>query len=126
MPTRLAARRKQGAIVARLLVVISTTLAREYRRKHVGAVFGEILVAMAIRQNDYESGKPLTISCIAKILNMPRSNVKRATTILMARGVIVENNGTFTENPAFVAGRMDTECARTIIAAILKAAADLA
>jgi hypothetical protein len=121
----LVVRRAQAAIVARLWVTICLAFAREYRRKHIGAIFTDILVGMLIRQNDDDGKPPLSISCIAKILNMPRSNVKRATDALMSQGVIISHEGAFTENEAFIAGRLDSNCAATIIGAILKAADDL-
>ena len=46
---KLATRHKQSAIVGRLLVACFVAMRSGYPRKHLGAVFEELLVAMMIR-----------------------------------------------------------------------------
>ena len=87
----LAKRHKQSAIVGRLTVACFVAMRSGYARKHLGAVFEELLVALAIRINDDLGMPPLTASDIAKHLGVPRSNVRRCLDVLIGEGVVRKN-----------------------------------
>src|SRR5262249_29256671 len=58
----LAKRHKQSAIVGKLLVACFGAIRSGYARKHPGAVFEELLVAMMIRMSDDLGAPPRTAS----------------------------------------------------------------
>jgi len=70
----LAKRHKQSAIVGRLLVACFVAMRSGYSRKHLGAVFEELLVAMMIRVSD-DLGAPH-----ARPLTFPNISGSRAPT----------------------------------------------
>src|ERR1043165_6142411 len=84
----LAKRCKQSAIVGRLLVAGFVAMRSGYARKHLGAVFEELLVAMMIRMSDDLGAPPRTASDISRYLGLPRSNVRRCLEALISEGVI--------------------------------------
>src|SRR5215467_7318430 len=88
----LAKRRMQSAIVGRLLVAGFVAMRSGYARKHVGAVFEELLVAMMIRMSDEMGALPRTASDISKFLGLPRSNVRRCLDVLTSEGVVRKVN----------------------------------
>ena len=84
----LAKRHKQSAIVGRLTVACFVAMRSGYARKHIGAVFEELLVALAIRIADDLGAPPLTASGLSKHLGLPRSNVRRCLDALIGEGVV--------------------------------------
>lgn len=123
MSPALAKRHTQSAIVSVMMISIIASVRRAYQRKrNAGSVVEEILVAMAIRQNDEANGAPLTVSGIAKMLNVPRSNVKRATDDLIGVGMIRKEGAGFVGNLAYLEARLDADYFKDVLAAILKAA----
>jgi hypothetical protein len=122
----LAKRRKQSAIVGRLLVAGFVAMRSGYARKHVGAVFEELLVAMMIRMSDEIGAPPRTASDISKYLGLPRSNVRRCLDALISEGVIrkVSEHGHSGELD-WLASRIDAEYFLKIRDAIITAADEL-
>ena len=104
----LAKRHKQSAIVGRLLVECFVAMRSGYARKHVGAVFEELLVAMMIRMSDEVGAPPRTASDISRYLGLPRSNVRRCLDVLISEGVVrkVNDNG-HTGELDWLASRID-------------------
>jgi hypothetical protein len=121
--TALAKRRKQSAIVGRLLVACFVAMRSGYARKHLGAVFEELLVAMMIRLSDDLGAPPRTASDISKYLGLPRSNVRRCLDVLISEGVVrkVNENG-HTGELDWLASRLDAEYFQNIRDAIITAA----
>jgi len=97
-----------------------------YARKHVGAVFEELLVAMMIRMSDEIGAPPRTASDISKYLGLPRSNVRRCLDALISEGVIrkVSEHGHSGELD-WLASRIDAEYFLKIRDAIITAADEL-
>lgn len=122
----LATRHRQGAIVSGMMVTIVSALRRTYTHKrNFSAFFEERLVGAAIRQNDEAGGEPLTITGIAKMLSLPRSNIKRATDALTGEGMVRKEGAGFVGDLAYLQGRADADYFKVIMAAILQAADDL-
>ena len=119
----LAKRHKQSAIVGRLLVACFVAMRSGYARKHLGAVFEELLVAMMIRMSDELGAPPRTASDISRYLGLPRSNVRRCLNALIDEGVVrkVNENG-HTGELDWLASRLDAEYFLTIRDAIVTAA----
>jgi IclR helix-turn-helix domain len=88
----LAKRQKQSAVVGRLLVACFVAMRSGYPRKHLGAVFEELLIAMMIRVSDDLGAPPRTASDISKYLGLPRSNVRRCLDVLISEGVVRKVN----------------------------------
>jgi hypothetical protein len=79
-----AKRQKQSAIVCRMMLTILKAAHKNFHTKHLGAMFEEYLVGMALAQAE---GVPMTIAEIARVLNMPRSNVRRGLDALIGFGM---------------------------------------
>jgi predicted ArsR family transcriptional regulator len=94
-----------------------------YPRKHLGAVFEELLVAMMIRMSDELGAPPRTASDISRYLGLPRSNVRRCLDALISEGVVreVNENGHAGELD-WLASRVDAEYFLKIRDAIITAA----
>jgi DNA-binding IclR family transcriptional regulator len=94
-----------------------------YPRKHLGAVFEELLVAMMIRMSDDLGASPRTASDISRYLGLPRSNVRRCLDALISEGVVrkVNENG-HTGELDWLASRLDAEYFLRIRDAIITAA----
>ena len=122
----LAKRHKQSAIIARLTVACFVAMRSGYPRKHIGAVFEELLVALAIRINDDLGMPPPTASDIAKHLGLPRSNVRRCLDALISEGVIrKEADGGYRGELDWLASRIDAEYFLKIRDAVITAADEL-
>ena len=122
----LTKRRKQSAIVGRLLVACFVAMRSGYPRKHLGAVFEELLIAMMIRVSDDLGAPPRTASDISRYLGLPRSNVRRCLDALISEGVVrkVNENG-HTGELDWLASRVDAEYFLKIRDAIITAAGEL-
>jgi hypothetical protein len=122
----LAKRHKQSAIVGRLTVACFVAMRSGYARKHLGAVFEELLVALAIRINDDLGMPALTASDIAKHLGVPRSNVRRCLDVLIGEGVVRKNGERgYRGELDWLAARIDAEYFLKIRDAIITAADEL-
>ncbi|MCA1524266.1 MarR family transcriptional regulator [Bradyrhizobium yuanmingense] len=121
-----AERHRQSAVVGRLLVSAFMAMRRGYSRKHIGAVFEELLVAMMIRVSDDLGSPPRTIADISKYLGLPRSNVVRCLDALVGEGVIIRDaDGGFTGKEDYLAARVDAEYFERVCEAIITAADEL-
>src|SRR5262249_32148120 len=94
-----------------------------YPRKHIGAVFEELLVAMAIRMSDDLGMPPRTASDLSRSLGLPRSNVRRCLDSLISEGVVrrVNENGHSGELD-WLPSRIDADYFRRIRDEIVNAA----
>ena len=122
----LTKRRKQSAIVGRLFVACFVAMRSGYPRKHLGAVFEELLVAMMIRVSDDLGAPPRTASDISKYLGLPRTNVRRCLDVLISEGVVrkVDDHG-YGGELDWLASRIDAEYFLRIRDAIVTAADEL-
>jgi hypothetical protein len=122
----LAKRHKQSAIVGRVLVECFVAMRSGYGRKHIGAVFEELLVAMTIRMSDDLGAPPRSASDISRYLGLPRSNVRRCLDSLISEGVVrrVNDNG-HTGQLDWLASRIDAEYFLKIRDVIIAAADEL-
>ena len=122
----LAKRHKQSAIVSRLTVACFMAMRSGYARKHIGAVFEELLVALTIRVADSLGGPSLTASDLSKYLGLPRSNVRRCLEALIGEGVIRrEGSNGYRGELDWLASRIDAEYFLKIRDAIITAADEL-
>ena len=122
----LVKRHKQSAIVGRLLVACFVAMRSGYPRKHLGAVFEELLVAMMIRMSEDLGAPPRTASDISRYLGLPRSNVRRCLDALIGEGVIrKEGEHGYRGELDWLASRIDAEYFLTIRDAIVTAADQL-
>ena len=122
----LARRHKESAIVGRLTVACFVAMRSGYARKHLGAVFEELLVALAIRVADDLGAPPLTASDLSRHLGLPRSNVRRCLDALINEGVI-RKDGEYGYRGAldWLAARIDAPYFLRIRDAIITAADEL-
>ncbi|WP_038384920.1 MarR family transcriptional regulator [Bradyrhizobium elkanii] len=119
-------RQRQSAVVADMMLTIVAAMQRDYRRKHIGASFEELLVAMAVRRNDNQGKPPINVAALEKVLNVPRSNVSRAVaTLIRHQGIIRKVDHAYTGNPAYLAPRVDAAYFTAIREAIITAAHEL-
>jgi hypothetical protein len=119
-------RHKQSAIVARLTVACFVAMRSGYARKHIGAVFEELLIALAIRINDDLAMQPLTASGISKYFGLPRSNVRRCLGVLIDEGVVrKEGERGYRGEREWLASRIDADYFLKIRDAIITAADEL-
>ena len=122
----LVKRHRQSTIISRLTVTSFMAMRSGYARKHLGAVFEELLVGLAIRTNDDLGARPLTASDISKYLGLPRSNVRRCLDVLVGEGVIrKEAEGGYRGELDWLASRIDAEYFLKIRDAIIVAADEL-
>jgi IclR helix-turn-helix domain len=122
----LAKRQKQSAVVGRLLVACFVAMRSGYPRKHLGAVFEELLIAMMIRVSDDLGAPPRTAPDISKYLGLPRSNVRRCLDVLISEGVVRKvNEHGHTGELDWLASRIDAEYFVRIHDAIIAAADEL-
>jgi hypothetical protein len=122
----LVRRHRQAAIVSEMTLAVMSNFRRAYRPKpNHNSLFVELLISMVIRLNDARGGEPLTISGIAKTLNMPPSSAKRAAQVLIVEGVILKEGTGYVGNLEFLAARIDADYFKAIMAAIIKAADEL-
>jgi len=122
----LAKRHKQSAIIGRLTVACFMAMRSGYARKHIGAVFEELLVGLAIRTADDLGAPPLTASDLSKHLGLPRSNVRRCLDALISEGVIrKEGQHGYRGELDWLASRIDAEYFLKIRNAIVTAADEL-
>jgi len=122
----LAKRHKQSAIIGRMTVACFVAMRSGYARKHLGAVFEELLTALAIRVADDLGAPPLTASDLSKCLGLPRSNVRRCLEALISEGVIrKEDEHGYRGELDWLASRIDAEYFLKIRNAIITAADEL-
>jgi len=122
----LVKRHKQSAIIGRLTVACFVAMRSGYDRKHLGAVFEELLTALAIRVADDLGTPPLTASDLSRHLGLPRSNVRRCLEALIEEGVVrKENEHGYRGELDWLASRVDAVYFRTIRDAIVRAADEL-
>ena len=122
----LVKRRKQSALVGKLLVTCFVAMRSGYARKHLGAVFEELLVGLAIRIADDLGAPPLTASDLSKHLGLPRSNIRRCLEALISEGVIrKEGEHGYRGELDWLASRIDAEYFLKIRDAIIGAADEL-
>jgi DNA-binding transcriptional ArsR family regulator len=118
-------RHHQAAILSRMMVTIIAALHSTYRRKNVGAVFSELMVAFAIRINDDDGKPPLQINTIAKIVKMPRSNVRRALEVLVEVGMAKKQDDGYVGDLEFLKARLNPPYWQEALEAIDTAAKEL-
>jgi IclR helix-turn-helix domain len=124
--TALAKRHKESAIVGRLTVACFVAMRSGYARKHLGAVFEELLVGLAIRVADDLGAPPLTASDLSRHLGLPRSNVRRCLDALISEGVIrKEGEHGYRGALDWLASRIDAPYFLKIREAIIAAADEL-
>jgi IclR helix-turn-helix domain len=122
----LAKRHRQSATIARLTVACFMAMRSGYARKHLGAVFEELLVGLAIRIADDLGAPPLTASDLSKYLGLPRSNVRRCLEALVSEGVIrKEGEYSYRGELDWLVSRIDAEYFLKIRDAIITAADEL-
>lgn len=122
----LAKRHKQSAIIGRLTVACFVAMRSGYARKHLGAVFEELLVVLTIRIIDNLGAPPLTASDLSKHLGLPRSNVRRCLEALISEGVVrKEGEHGYRGELDWLASRIDAEYFLKIRDAIITAADEL-
>jgi PAS domain S-box-containing protein len=102
---------QQAAMVYRMIIANWTAIHRDYApKKHVCAAFQEMFVAMMIRVNEADGQKPISISALAKRLDMSRSNVRRAISALIShKGVVRKSGEGYIGDPDYVAARADAD-----------------
>ncbi|CCE11142.1 hypothetical protein BRAS3843_640010 [Bradyrhizobium sp. STM 3843] len=121
----LAKRHRQSAIIARLTVASFVAMRSGYPRKHIGAVFEELLVALAIRIADDLGAVPSTASGLSKRLGLPRSNVRRCLDALISEGVIRKEEDGYRGELDWLVSRVDADYFLKIRDAIITAADEL-
>lgn len=114
----------QAVIVSTMMLAVSRGFHGDYRRKHVGAVWEELLVAFVLWHTDTML-KPMTVLSIAKFLGIPRSNVHRALDALVVSGLVCKVGRRYGRDLDFIAVRPNSRFFRDIRAAVMKAGREL-
>lgn len=110
----------QAAIVSNMMLALARGFHGDYRRKHVGAVWEELLVAFVLWQSDTVT-KPMTVLGVANYLGIPRSNVNRAVAALVAGGLVRKVKRRYGRDVEFIAARPTSEHFRDIRKTVIKA-----
>ena len=119
----LEARRRAAAIASRMFLACCRSFLVGYnRRKNIARVLPEMLLIMAIRENDVRGRPPISANKIAKKTGVPRANVRRGLTYLIKHGIIeVEGKG-YVGVDSFLEERLRAPYFQHVIAAIRAAA----
>jgi hypothetical protein len=116
-------RRRASVVVSKMMLICVKAMIEGYvRHDNIGAIFPEILVAMAIRVNDDRHAKPMSIMRITKVTGMPRANVQRFLKPLVRNQVVAKCGGGYVGHDAFLQARVNARYFLHMIAAIRAAA----
>jgi hypothetical protein len=91
-------------------------------RRRVGVRWDFWMVACAIRVNDEDGNGPITVSALAKDLNIPRSSAQRAVTELLGEGIIREQGDGLVGDLDYLAARLDAPYFAAVTKAVLTCA----
>lgn len=96
---------QQATIVSSMMLTVIQHMHGDFDHKHPGAILEQLIVAFVFWGRDTIS-RPLTVTEVAKILRIPRSNVDRAVDVLNQQGLIREiKRQRFGRNLNFIAVR---------------------
>ena len=115
---------QQATIVSTMMLALARGFQGDYRRKHVGAVWEELLVAFVLWQADTVA-QPMTVAEISRYLGIPRSNVARAMGALIEQGLACRVKRRYGRNVAFISVRPTSRFFREIREAVIKAGTEL-
>lgn len=115
---------QQATIVATMMLALARGFHGDYRKKHVGRVWEELLVAFVLWEAD-TMAKPLTILGIANYLGIPRSNVNRAIIALIEQGLVCKVHRRYGRNVDYISLRPNSRFFREIREAVIKAGREL-
>lgn len=121
-----ARRHSKAAAISRMFLTLSRIFANTYpHNKNVGHLLPEILVIMAIRINDERKRKPISQAQIARVTDIPRSNVRRIMPSLVKVGVIDRQDGGYVGNVAFLRKRIKAHYFQRVLAVVRRCAREL-
>jgi hypothetical protein len=119
-------RRKQSAAIARMFLVCSRAFNNSYsRNKNVAAVMPELLVAATIRLKDERRTAPCSINGISQATGLPRPNVRRYLKELVRQGLVTTSGSGYVGNDDYLQKNFNARYFKQMVAAILRAAAEL-
>lgn len=118
----LEARIRASATVARMTLTVFRAMGSDFGHKNIVATVPELLIAMAIRINDYDGLPPLSISELARITGIPRQTVRRKVDRLVRRGVAIRTNGGIVGADQYLQDRIRADFFMEIVEAIRAAA----
>jgi hypothetical protein len=122
----LQARHRASAVVCHMLLILSHSMLQGYsRNRNIAAVFPEMLVVAAIRVNDDQGRPPISINRIAKVVGLPRQNVRRAIAQLIKHGLVQKSGNGYIFCDSYVEARLRARYFRRMVAAIRAAAHEL-
>jgi hypothetical protein len=123
----LEARHRASAVVSKMMLICCRSLMTGYtgRRKNIGKVFPEIMVAMAIRVNDDRRRKPISNNRIARVTGLPRANVQRCLKPLIEHGMIEKSGLGYVGSDGYLEARLRARYFKRVIATIDIAAREL-
>ena len=114
----------QATIVSTMMLAVARGFHGDYRRKHVGAVWEELMVSFVLWAED-TTQNPLTILGIAKILGIPTTNVSRAVAILVGQGLVCKIKRGYGRDVSFISARPNSRFFIEIRQAVMTAGAEL-
>src|SRR4029077_240027 len=115
---------QQATIVSTMMIAVARGFHGDYRRKHVGAVWEELLVAFVLWKTDTIL-KPMTVLGIANYLGIPRTNVNRAVLALIDQGLVCRVQRRYGRNVGFISARPNSRFFRDIRVAVIRAGREL-
>lgn len=121
----LEARFRASAAVARMTLTIFRGMSSDFGHRNIAASVPDLLLAMAIRLNDFEGLPPLSISELHRITGIPRQTVRRKIDRLVRRGAVVRTDGGITGTDSYLQDRLKADYFMEIVAAIRAAAEEL-
>ncbi|MEY9428164.1 putative transcriptional regulator [Bradyrhizobium ottawaense] len=122
-----ARRHTKAAAVSRMFLTCTRAMSRAYpHQKNVGQLLPDLLVIMAIRVNDQRRRcKPISISQIARVTGLPRTNVRRILPLLLKVGVIDKSDDGYVGDTAFLRKRIKARYFQAILKAVERCAREL-
>jgi DNA-binding MarR family transcriptional regulator len=114
----------QASIVATMMLALARGFHGDYRNKHVGRVWEELLVCFVLWKTD-TALEPMTALGISRYLGIPRSNVSRAIDALIDGGLVRKVHRRYGRDTDFISARPNSRFFREIREAIVTAGSQL-
>jgi len=120
------ARHRASAVISRMMLIVCRSMLEGYSRdRNIAAAFPEMLITMAIRDNDDQGLPPISVSAIARQTGLPRASVQRWLARLTQHRVIKKSDEGCVGDDRFLEARLDAKYFERIVAAIRLAARQL-
>lgn len=114
----LEARHSASAAVSRMFFTVLKAALGTFPETNISAGLPDLLIAMAVRLNDFDRQPPISLSHIARMTGMPRATVRRNVEKLLERGVVVRSDDGIIGSDAYLLERIDADYFKAVVRAI--------